>query len=175
MSLSHDAYDLSHPPPRKAVLLLTCMDLRLMDDVVQFMDHDNLTNRYDHVTVAGGALGVLGANGQFPHWERTFRDHFRIAYQLRQFGDVYVIEHRDCGAYRAFLGDAAGAFDDTPEGQHREEQEHARHAHALAAKLKAWGVEDFGVPLNVRTFLMDLRGHVALLPPPAQPGRRKRG
>jgi carbonic anhydrase len=167
-------YPTSYPPPRKAVLLLTCMDLRLMDNVLQFMEHDNLVNRYDHVTMAGAALGALGANGQHPHWEETFRDHFRIAYSLRQFGDVYVIEHRDCGAYRAFLGDEVGAFDDTPEGLHREAAEHAKHCHALAAKLKAWGKGDFGVTLNVRSFLMDLRGHVEVLPAPA-PTRRRRG
>lgn len=177
MSVYQDAYDVSYHPPRKAVLLLTCMDLRLMDDVVQFMDHDNLTNRYDHVTIAGCALGVLGANGKHPHWEQTFRDHFRIAYSLRQFGDVYIIEHRDCGAYWAFLGDTDGAFDDTPEGQHRETSEHAKHSHTLAAKLKAWGKEDFAVSLNVRSFLMDLRGHVDLLqaPPPPSAAKRKKG
>ncbi len=177
MSLFHDSYDISYPPPRKAVLLLTCMDLRLMDDIVQFMDHDNLTNRYDHVTIAGCALGVLGANGRHPHWEQTFRDHFRIAYQLRQFGDVYVIEHRDCGAYRAFLGDEAGAFDDTPDGQHRETVEHAKHSYTLAAKLKAWAQEDFGVAINVRPFIMNLRGDVAPLPAPPPPAttRKRKG
>jgi carbonic anhydrase len=176
VSLFHDSYDISYPPPRKSVLLVTCMDLRLIDDIVQFMDHDNLTNRYDHVTMAGCALGALGANGHHPHWEETFRDHFRIAYQLRQFGDVYVIEHRDCGAYRAFLGDEHGVFDDTAEGQHREAAEHAKHCHALAARMKAWAKEDFGVTIQVRAFLMNLRGHVdALHLPPPPPSRRKKG
>jgi hypothetical protein len=146
-----------------------------MDDIVQFMDHDNLTNRYDHVTMAGASLGALGGNGHFPHWEQTFLDHCRIAYQLRQFSDVYVIEHRDCGAYRAFLGDEDGAFDDTPEGLHREELEHARHCHALATKVKVWGKQEFGITVNVRSFLMDLRGHVDVLPAPPPGGKRKKG
>ena len=47
-----------YPPPRKNVLLLSCMDLRLIDDLVPFMDGDNLTNRYDQLVFAGAALGV---------------------------------------------------------------------------------------------------------------------
>ncbi len=43
------SYDL----PQDNVLLVTCMDLRLIDDIVDFMNHDNLRNRYDHVVFAG--------------------------------------------------------------------------------------------------------------------------
>lgn len=175
MSVYHDAYDVSYQPPRKAVLLLTCMDLRLMDDVVQFMDHDNLTNRYDHVTMAGCALGVLGANGHKPHWEKTFEDHFKVAHELRKFEDVYIIEHRNCGAYEKILG-PDGAFGTSDEEQAREARVHAEYCHKAAAVMKEWA-RKMGVPLEVRTFLMDLRGHVDQLPPPAPPApaRRKRG
>ncbi len=168
VSLHHDAYDISYPPPRKAVLLVTCMDLRLMDDVVQFMDHDNLTNRYDHVTIAGCALGALGANGKHPHWVDTFKDHFKIAHELREFEDVYIIEHRDCGAYKKFLGKKGGSFDDTPADQEREREVHARWAYEAAEVMKEWA-RRMGVPLNVRSFLMNLRGDVKPLAPPADP------
>ena len=36
-----------HPLPRKHVLLLTCMDVRLIDNTVTYMNSLNLTNRYD--------------------------------------------------------------------------------------------------------------------------------
>jgi carbonic anhydrase len=175
MSVFHDAYDTSYQPPRKAVLLLTCMDLRLMDDVVQFMDHDNLTNRYDHVTIAGCALGVLGANGKHPHWEQTFREHFEIAQKLRKFEDVYIIEHRHCGAYEAFLGEA-GTFSESDLDQQRETDAHAEYAHKAATMMREWA-RKMGIPLNVRSFLMDLRGHVDLLqaPPPPSAAKRKKG
>lgn len=169
MSLAHDAYDLSYLPPRKAVLLLTCMDLRLMDDVVRFMDHDNLTNRYDHVTIAGCALGALGANGQKPHWAETFKDHFLVAHKLRKFEDVYVIEHRDCGAYAMILGEG-GTFGGSDKEQKSEAEIHAKYAHEAADVMIGWARE-MGVPLNVRAFLMDLRGGVRPLPPT----KRKRG
>ena len=42
-----------YPPPRKNVLLLSCMDLRLIDDLVPFMEGDNLSNRYDQLVFAG--------------------------------------------------------------------------------------------------------------------------
>lgn len=37
-------------PPRKNALLLSCMDQRLLDETVQFMNELNLHNRYDQVT-----------------------------------------------------------------------------------------------------------------------------
>lgn len=36
-------HDTSYPPARGPVLLLSCMDLRLLDEIVQFIDHDGLT------------------------------------------------------------------------------------------------------------------------------------
>ena len=39
------------------VLLLSCMDLRLLDEIVAYMDGRNLTDRYDHVILAGAAWG----------------------------------------------------------------------------------------------------------------------
>jgi hypothetical protein len=45
--------------PRKNVLLLSCMDLRFIDDIGHFMEGDNLVNRYDQLVFAGSALGVM--------------------------------------------------------------------------------------------------------------------
>src|SRR3954467_9566459 len=92
----------SYPPPRRNVLLLTCMDLRLIDELAAFMDRDNLTNRYDHLVVAGASLGVMQTT--YPHWRDTFKDHLAIALKLHQPEDVYIVEHRNCGAYVEFLG-----------------------------------------------------------------------
>lgn len=46
-----------YPAPRKNVLLLSCMDLRLIDDICEFMEGDNLANRYDQLVFAGAAAG----------------------------------------------------------------------------------------------------------------------
>jgi hypothetical protein len=158
--LPADHHDTSYAPARGPVLLVTCMDLRLLDEVTQFMDHDGLVNRYDHVTLAGAALGALGGcRKDHKHWKKTFFDHLRLAYELHHIKDVYIVEHRDCGAYREFLG---------PEGDFhngcakKELRRHRKYTQLLAKKIKRWG-EKHDAPLDVHSFLMDLRGRVTKL------------
>jgi hypothetical protein len=153
-------FDVSYPPARGPVLLLSCMDLRLMDEVAQFMAHDGLANRYDHVIMAGAALGALGANHcDYEHWRRTFKDHLDAAHKLHRIKDVYILEHRDCGAYVEFLG-IDGTFSD--EQSELESQVHCRYAEELSQVVKQWATEK-DVKITVKAFLMDLRGNVSLL------------
>lgn len=164
--------DTSYPAARGPVLLLSCMDLRLMDEIVQFMDHDGLANRYDHVILAGSSLGALGAPGataDLSHWKKTFEEHLATAYKLHHIKDVYILEHRDCGAYKEFLGDA-GEFDD----EHANEEElcHRKYADLLKAAILEWGDKN-GAKLNVKAFLMDLRGKVSYLAPNSKKPKRR--
>lgn len=46
----------AYPIPEKNILVLSCIDLRLTDDTVKFLHHDNLANRYDHFILAGASL-----------------------------------------------------------------------------------------------------------------------
>lgn len=48
-----------YPAPRKNVLLLSCMDLRLIDDICEFMEGDNLANRYDLLIFSMASPGVM--------------------------------------------------------------------------------------------------------------------
>jgi hypothetical protein len=154
-----------YPPTRGPVLLLTCMDLRLMDDVVKFMDKEGLTNRYDHVALAGAALGALGAEkSDYEHWRKTFDDHVATAYKLRKFKDVIIIEHRDCGAYEEFLD---LEYDD--EHADDEAEIHLYYARRLREKLDAWA-QWKGINIWVKSFLMDLRGEPELLEGPIKVG-----
>ena len=122
-----------YPPPRKNVLLLSCMDLRLIDDLVPFMEGDNLSNRYDQLVFAGSALGVIQQDHE--SWFDVFFQHLDIAVQLHQIQDVYIMEHRDCGAYAKFLGQQ-GKYGDTPSELMREEQDHRKFAFQLRARRK---------------------------------------
>ncbi|GIW86500.1 MAG: hypothetical protein KatS3mg108_0824 [Isosphaeraceae bacterium] len=88
----------------KNVLLVTCMDLRLLDDAVRFMDEQNLTNRYDQFIAAGASLSLVrparGEPDPFASTRHGFYDHLELAVALHQIRYIYVIEHLDCGAYR---------------------------------------------------------------------------
>ena len=143
------------------------MDLRLIDDLVPFMEGDNLTNRYDQLVFAGAALGVI----QKDHaaWFDTFFQHLDVAVMLHGIHDVYIMEHRHCGAYAKFLG-KKGNYGDSPKEMKREEADHRKYAFLLRDKIrqhcakKIDAAEDPEVwELNVRCFLMDLRGTVTWL------------
>ena len=93
-------------PPREHVLLLSCMDLRLLDNIVVFMNKLNLQNRYDHLTLAGAAMGAMQLpNGpSVPHtlWKHVFFVHLEkaITELKRKIKDIFILEHLDCGAYK---------------------------------------------------------------------------
>lgn len=121
-------------PPRKKVLLVSCMDQRLLDDTVHFMNSLNLHNRYDHLVFAGAAMGVVRLSSGNPDaatnaaakalagkrsaaatsaapvtlpWRWVFFDHLKAAIDVlkREISDIYIIEHLDCGAYRTLHPD----------------------------------------------------------------------
>src|SRR5262245_4480102 len=95
-------------PPRKQVLLLSCMDLRLLDNTVGLMNQLNLQNRYDHVIFAGAAMGARlltstpDPKGTALPWKTVFFDHLKAAIDVlhRDIKDVFLLEHLDCGAYK---------------------------------------------------------------------------
>lgn len=99
----HDADPRAGAAPAHATeaLLLSCMDYRLIDDTVRYMDGRGLTNQYDHVILAGASLGVL--NNQFKNWSKTFWEHLKVAIDLHHIKRVILMDHRDCGAYKVIL------------------------------------------------------------------------
>lgn len=132
-------------------LLLSCMDYRLVDDLVVFMNAKGLKDDYDHVVLAGASLGVM--SDKFADWHKTFWEHLDVAIKLHHVEEVVVIDHRDCGAYKIALGAEAVA---TPE------QETAVHTATLAAF--AAEVHARHPDLKVGTFLMSLDGSVEPIP-----------
>ena len=92
-------------------LAITCIDCRLVDDAVHFLDGKHLTNDYDEVSLAGASLAAVSP--KFPSSNAAFWDHIGIAQQLHHIKKVIVGDHRDCGAYKVAFGkdfkaDAAG-------------------------------------------------------------------
>lgn len=162
----------SYLPPRGSVLLLSCMDLRFLDEITGFMNHDNLANRYDHVILAGAAFGALGAPGgkdecgnalEMPHWKETFFNHLFAAIKLHDISDVYILQHRNCGAFHKFFH-ITKDFTDTNEDQAEEKNEHLKYAKLLETEIESWLHERCPERnLRVRSFLMELRGNVVEL------------
>ncbi|CAK0774317.1 carbonic anhydrase [uncultured Gammaproteobacteria bacterium] len=84
-------------------VVLSCMDYRLVDKTVEYLDHlDHMKGEYDHIVLAGASLGVV--IDKWPAWAQTFWDHIQIAIDLHHVKDVVVIDHRDCGAYKVVYG-----------------------------------------------------------------------
>lgn len=132
------------PDPAQAngsarALMLSCMDYRLVDDLVHFMEAHQLHDNYDHVVLAGASLGVV--HDAFADWHETFWQHLQVAKDLHGITEVIVIDHRDCGAYRIALTEAAL---DTPEKEtsaHREAMmEFASQVGARHPELRVYGV-----------------------------------
>jgi hypothetical protein len=166
MSTLHYPAVTEYTLPKKNIIVISCIDLRLTDDVLNFLHFDNLTNRYDIVAYAGTSL-TTGATREehrplfneqaladfdsFAHWKRCLFEHIDLAILLHQIEDVYIIEHEDCGAYRAFLKD--GNFTTTEEAV----KCHTKFAVGLSKEIR----DDY--KLNVHCFMIDIRGNVRLL------------
>jgi hypothetical protein len=165
-------YPTDYVPPRKYVLVISCIDFRLLDDLTRFLDRDNLTNRYYHVAFAGTSLafreGVETPESfHFDAWGEMLADHVRAVLKLtdKKLYDIYLVEHRDCGAYRVWAGKD---FDNSEEGQQAEKDLHQEYAGALRDRLHRLfaGLIDSGEAERqprVLSFLMDVRGNIERL------------
>lgn len=112
-----EAKPLAADDTKKAkALLLSCMDLRVIDETAWLMQELGMHNKYDHVAIAGSALGVLTASyrgasqyeakkgvADIRHFGKTFWNHVDLAIALHQIEKVIIVEHGDCGAYKHFV------------------------------------------------------------------------
>lgn len=130
-------------------LLLSCMDYRLMDDVTRYMDGIGMTNRYDHIILAGASLGAT--TSKFPAWNETFWEHLEVAIKLHHIHKVFVMDHRDCGAYKVVLNYDYG------QDRSAETKIHFETLQALRSAI----LERHGEEIkDVELLLMDLDGKV---------------
>lgn len=121
---------------------ITCMDFRLVDDSVKFLDSLGLEMNYDHFVLAGSSLGFT--QQKYEYWGKTLLDHMSIGLSLHHFREIVFLDHRDCGAFKKFY----------PEVNPKNEVElHTRHmqlAHDKLARL----FPNF----KFKGYLMDLEG-----------------
>ncbi len=149
---------------QKNILVIICIDLRLTDNLMGFLNFDNLQNRYDHFALAGTSLLCCPDEKEhfavdeeskenyfdkYKHWKATLIDHIKIAQALHEIKDVYIVEHQNCGAYSEFLKK------DFQVGN--EEDLHRHFASHLADEIYSL------FHLNTHCFFIDLRGNVKLI------------
>jgi len=147
------------------------MDLRVMDEVADFLggagkEHqaardsikfgESLRDQYDHVSIAGASLGVT--TPLMPHWNQTFWDHVDLAVKLHGVKRLVIVEHQDCGAYRAFVlpaGDRAkiGA---TATKKEWIDAAGEKKAHLRLAKQLAKAVDERGYGLAIDLLYAEL-------------------
>ncbi len=132
-------------------LLLSCMDYRLLDDIVHYMNGRGLKDKYDHVILAGASLGAT--TERYPAWNETFWQHLEIAIQLHKIKKVMIMDHRDCGAYKVILG---------PE--HLKSPEVEKETHAQYLKKLGNMVRERYPKLEIELLLMNLDGSVTPIP-----------
>jgi len=132
------------------VFLISCMDFRLLDDIVRAMDRLGYNNNYDQFIVAGSSLGVV--QDKFPHWGKTCIEHMEIGLKLHDFRKVMVIDHEDCGAYKKFFPELVGNLE-------LEKKYHAEYIQKLFELL----IRNFP-NMDFESYLMDLDGNVKAVP-----------
>ena len=95
-------------------IVLTCMDFRLIDDMVKMMNELGYNNNYDQFILAGASLGYN--EGETPvkksctkedcnciiptNWKPIFKNHIKLASDLHEISEIIIIDHYKCGAYR---------------------------------------------------------------------------
>lgn len=163
-------------PPRNNVLLLTCMDQRLLDETVRFMNELNLQNRYDQVALAGGAMGVHRLPQDPPDpcctWWELFTTHLVTAINKlqRPIKDVFLLDHLDCGAYRVLHPVDKIKKDYLNASLERMRELHANELVALASRVHDFCEGQYSETqdsawehIRVSCFILDLRGKVIQL------------
>lgn len=144
----HDAGTAGAAPAHTAeAMLLSCMDYRLVDDIVRYMDGRGMTNQYDHVVLAGASLGAL--TDVCKEWKETFWEHLKIAGDLHHIKKVILLDHRDCGAYKMLLKA------DFSKDQTLETRVHGKYLRDLAKEIRKRYPQ-----LETETLIMSLDGTV---------------
>lgn len=136
-----------NPSNQTEALVLNCMDYRLISPIADYLDGRGLRGKYDQIVLVGGAIGVMG--DETSAWANTFWEHVKLARDLHDIHKIIVIDHRDCGACKAFVGLTPA---DEREG---ETVIHMIWMEALADEIKTREPD-----LKVELLLMDLDGSV---------------
>jgi len=109
-------------------LVITCIDFRLIDEAIAYLNNMALLNEYDEMIVAGASLGYntscynvklnispppsplppqyrdLNSATNSTLWTDCVDDHINISSVLHSISEIIVIDHLGCGAYNGQFG-----------------------------------------------------------------------
>lgn len=121
-------------------LVVSCIDKRLTDDVINFVTGEfDMQDCFYQFMLAGCALGA-DVNHE---WDKSLFDHIGIVLELlhgdkKKLDRIILIEHRDCGAYKKYLGKYGNFDQHNPAEQERELVTHTQYVLKLADKIELW-------------------------------------
>jgi carbonic anhydrase len=114
--------------PIKA-LAVTCIDYRFLNKDAAFIANDlDLFKNADIVALAGASLAAVST--KLPESAKAFWEQLAIAKQLHGFHEVVLIDHMDCGAYKAEFA---------PLDPAKEHDKHVQVLTTVSARLKTMG------------------------------------
>lgn len=85
-------------PKTAPILLLSCVDYRFQDEIMDFMEKRGALDKYDNVVIAGGSLGV--DNVLYPELKKAFMTQLKLMKKMHDIKIVILLDHRDCGMYK---------------------------------------------------------------------------
>lgn len=91
--------------PKEKILVLSCMDYRYITPTVQHLQ-ETRGHTFDYFVLAGASLGYNeGQKDPGLAWDKTFEAHIDLAIKLHGITEIVVIDHSDCGMYKATYGE----------------------------------------------------------------------
>ena len=99
-------------------MLVNCIDPRFTTGSFEYMGAQHMRNRYSQFVIAGGPIGAV--HPRFAAWHQAFWDNLDITVALHSIKAVVALTHRDCGAAKLALGEAAVATPTAETSAHAE-------------------------------------------------------
>jgi hypothetical protein len=83
-------------------MLLTCIDPRMPEPTIKYMESRHMEGQYSQFSMAGAAIGVVAP--VFKDWAPAFWGNLASSIQLHHIPKVIAMNHRDCGAAKIAYG-----------------------------------------------------------------------
>lgn len=86
--------------PTTKALVITCMDFKLVDNAVYYLNKHGYTNNYNEFILAGASLGYN--QPVYSAWTETLDKHIELSKHLHNIEEIIVIDHINCATYKLF-------------------------------------------------------------------------